>query len=593
MVGRRTKLRVRRGFRKRQRQAKEFGVTTEDTLDRYIFRRLMRLVEVRRFVLGWFGLIIVLSIGVVLQSRALSSHYLSVQPAPGGTFREGIIGTFTNANPLYAQTEVDAAAARLVFSGLFSHDGKGELVPDLAERYEVDPTETVYTVKLKPNLRWHDGQPLTSKDVVFTYASIQNPETKSFLLNSWRDVTVKAVDEYTVTFTLSNSLSSFPHSLTNGIIPEHKLASVEPTQLRSSSFNNQQPIGSGPFSFEAVEVDESLERGNTRVAFEANPNYHGGSPKLDRLIIRTYKNQENLSKALKNAEVDAAIGLDMPPEDINQDTVRSYYIPMAGEVMVFLKNSNEVLADVNVRRALVWGVDRNEVLGSLPYPVLAVDGPLLKSHIGYNPAYAQETNKKAEAAKILDDNGWLRDPETGVRSKNGVKLTFRLYSSANSEFTTVSGNIQKQWRDLGAEVEVVLQPEEELQSTVSGHNYDALLYGISLGADPDVYAYWHSTQGDVRSPTRLNFSEYKSTVADKALEAGRTRSDAQNRAVKYRPFLEAWKNDAPALALYQPQFLYITSDDLSGFEYGVAQTSSDRYSTVTNWQIRKTPQKIQ
>ena len=118
------------------------------------------------------------------------------------------------------------------------------------------------------------------------------------------------------------------------------------------------------------------------------------------------------------------------------------------------------------------------------------------------------------------------------------------------------------------------------------------MYGISVGGDPDVYAYWHGSQGDIRSETRLNLSEYKSAVADKALEAGRTRTDATNRAIKYRAFLEAWQNDYPALALYQQQFLFITSINLSGFNNDFMHTSPDRYADVNQWTIRKTAQTV-
>ncbi len=586
MVSRQAKLRFRRVFRRRKKQAVELGAVTEDNLERYVFRRLMRLVHVKRFVLGWVGLIVVLSIGVVLQTNALSSFYTQNVPVAGGTFREGIVGTFRNANPMYAQSEVDASASRLLFSGLFAHNTEGELVPDLAEKYELDETETIYTVYLKDNIKWHDGAPLTAKDVEFTYKTIQNPEAKSYLQSSWRGVTVKATGERTVTFTLSNSLSGFPHSMTNGIVPEHLLKDVEISQLRSSRFNNQEPIGSGPFKFQAVEVDDDAERGATRVAFQANTEYHGGAPQLERFIIRTYVSEDNLVEAFKNTEVDAMVGLQNVPDEIDQQTIDYYGVPLAGEVMVFFKNSQKVLKDPEVRKALALGVDKGEALKTLSYPVSAVDGPLLKTHVGYDEKYAQITNKKDEAKKILDKAGWKVDPSTLMRVKAKEPLKFRLHSAASSDFAAISAYLQKEWRELGVEVEVVLQSEEDLQASVSGHNYDALMYGILIGADPDVYPYWHSSQGDVRSPTRLNFSEYKSEEADKALEAGRTRSDEANRAVKYRPFLEAWQKDNPALALYQPQFLYVTSDNLSGFEYGVAQTVTDRYITVNKWQIR-------
>ena len=132
------------------------------------------------------------------------------------------------------------------------------------------------------------------------------------------------------------------------------------------------------------------------------------------------------------------------------------------------------------------------------------------------------------------------------------------------------------------------QTPSELQSIIAVHGYDALLYGIEIGSDPDVYPYWASSQADVRSPTRLNFSEYKSPVADSALEAGRTRTDPAIRAIKYKPFLQAWHDDAPAIALYQPRFLYLTRGQIYGFEPTIMNKDINRYANVNNWMIRET-----
>jgi peptide/nickel transport system substrate-binding protein len=521
-----------------------------------------------------------------MQSDALSNHYQKLAPAPGGTYREGIIGTFTNASPLYAQNNVDSSVSKLVFSGLYKYDESGELVPDVAERYELDESETLYTVYLKKDVKWHDGQPLRASDVAFTFSRIQNPEVKSYLFSSWKGVSVAAKDEYTVTFKLPNALSAFPHSLTTGIIPEHILKDVPLNQMRSNSFNNETPIGTGPFTFEAVEVvKESPETSSSKVGLASYVEYHGGTPKLDRFVIRTYNDDDALMNSFKDGEVDGVIGLDIIPEKSNK--YLSYEIPVASQVMVFFKNTQEVLKDPAVRKALVLGIDKNATTSSVPYPLLVVDSPFLRSHIGYNKDLAQVTNKKDEASAMLEQAGWKIDPATGIRAKDGKPLTFKLYGGANSEFTAITGNLQKQWRELGVDVVVVLQGDEELQSTVSSHNYDALLYGISVGPDPDVFAYWHSTQADIRSDTRLNLSEYKSTVADRALEAGRTRSDPQLRTVKYRPFLEAWKNDVPALALYQPRLLYVASDDLKGFDVQLVTTTTDRFTDVQDWSVRQ------
>ncbi len=589
MLKRTTKLRMRRVFRRRRKQAVIIGDSAEQNLEKHIIKRLVRLPNVQRFIAGWIGLLFLISVGLTLQFRALGPKYQTVQARLGGTYTEGIIGTFTNASPLYASSGLDSSVSKLVFSGLLKYDANNKLTGDLADSWTIDPTELIYTVKLKPNLQWHDGKTLTAKDVVFTYHRIQDPETKSHLYPSWLNIKVEAPDDQTIVFTLPNSLSSFPDSLTNGIIPEHVLGAVEPSQLRSNSFNNQNPVGSGPFRFSKVEVvDSKPDEKQTRVALNAFDKYYAGRPGIDTFIIRTYSNETSLTKAFSEKEVNGMVGLASLPDQFASDgDVKELSVPLTGEVLVFFKTTQDVLKDPAIRKALVLATDKKQMFEQLPYPLTAIDEPLLKTHIGYDKALAQVTNQIEEAKKILDTNGWVPDPTTGIRSKNAQKLTFRLVSQNTSEYSSIGSSLQKQWRAIGVDMQVELQSDQDLQSSLSLHNYDALLYGISVGSDPDVFAYWHGSQADVRSPTRLNFSEYKSVIANQALEGGRTRSDPQIRSVKYRPFLEAWRNDAPAVALYQPRFLYVVRSPLYGFDSTSVNTAVDRFAQVEKWKIRE------
>lgn len=592
MIDRTTKLRWRRVLRRRKRRVEALGSTTEQQFEKHLIKRLVRLPKVRRFVLGWVSLLVVLMIGVVLQTQALDDTYKSVQPKPGGIYNEGIVGTFSNANPLFSSNSADSSVSRLVFASLYKYDNDNKLVGDLAQQWTVDSTEKVYTVKLKPNLQWHDGKPLTSKDVLFTYKAIQNPETKSYLYASWQNIKIDAPDSQTIVFTLPNSLSSFPHSLTNGIIPEHILGSVRPSQLRSNSFNNVKPIGSGPFTFTDVEVvGTTAEDHQDRIAMKAYGNYHGGKPKLDAFTIRTYPNERTMIDDYQKKQINAMSGLQSIPDQVKHDgETQEFSVPLTGEVLVFFRTTQDVLKEQAVRRALVLGVDKKQILEQVPYPLNAIDGPLLKTHVAYNKGYQQETGKQQEAKTLLDQAGWVVDPKTGMRSRNGVSLTFRLYAQATSEYASVTGALQKQWRALGVDVKVELQSDQDLQSTLAVHNYDAVLHGISVGSDPDVFAFWHSTQADPRSTTRLNFSEYKSNVSDLALAAGRTRSDPALRSVKYNPFLDAWRKDAPALALYQPRYLYVAREPFDGFVVNEANTAADRFAAVEQWTIRESLQ---
>jgi len=587
MIERTTRMRWRRLFKKRRRQMEDIGVQAEAQVDRLFFRRLNKFIDVRRFVISWVLLFVLLGGGVVAQLRGLQDSYLELAPVAGGTMTEGIVGTYTNGNPLYATDPVDVAVAEIVFSGLFKYDRDNKLAPDLAEKYEVDASELVYTVTLKEGVRWHDGTPFTSQDVVFTYETIQNPDTKSPLLSSWRGVKVTALDTRTVKFTLANSLSSFPYSLTNGIVPQHLLKDITAEQLRSVRFNTIGLIGTGPFKLEQVEVSGlSNEVRSERIVLESNASYFAGAPQLQRYVIKSYKTQAQLAEAMSNQEVQAAAGLSSIPDELQGvERLQEYNIPLTGQVMIFFKNSNEILQDVKVRQALVRAVNQQDIISGLGYPVRQSNAPLLKSHTGYDPALAQAATDVEAAKKLLDEAGWIQ-ADGGVRKKENIPLQFKLYAQNRSEYAYVTQVLQKQWLAVGAKVDVMLQQDGDLQTTVANHGYDALLYGISLGVDPDVYAYWHSSQGDVRSLNRLNLSEYKSTVADKALEAGRSRSDPALRAVKYKPFLEAWRNDAPAMALYQPRFLYVVRSQIHGFSPEELNLATDRYANVHEWKVR-------
>jgi peptide/nickel transport system substrate-binding protein len=583
------KLRLRRIFRRRKRQVEGAGASADDRLERHFIRRLVSLGLVRRFIFGWLLLVSLMIIAVILQVFALDNHYKEKGPVAGGVYREGAIGTFKNANPIYASGTVDSSVSRLVFSGLLKYDRKHRLVGDLAKSWEVDNSEKKYTVHLREGVKWHDGHPLTAEDVVFTVETIQNPDAGSFLNSGWREIKAEAKDETTVVFTLPSVYGAFVHSLTTGILPKHVLQSVPTDQLRSNDFNNVQPVGTGPFKLDAVEViGVSADERTVRVGLSGYDNYHLGSPGISRFVITTFLDDKTLIESYLEKEIDAMVGLSAVPDEIKDDkSTLDYSIPLTAEVMVFFRTSSEVLRDKNVRRALVLGADRPQIIKSIGYPLLFADSPLLPLHIGYKKKYAQKTGNAKQANKILDKAGWKKNPKTGIRQKQGKSLSLKLHAQATDEFSKVGGQLQKQWEALGVEVEVVLQDKEDIQTTTSLHSYDALLSGISIGPDPDVFAYWHSTQADIRAPTRLNLSEYRSPAADEALELGRARTEAKIRAPKYEPFLEAWASDAPALALYQPRLLYIARAPLYGFDVRSAVSAADRYADVHHWMVRE------
>lgn len=586
MVDRTTRLRWRRRIRKHRRQVEEISENAEHGLEVHVYRRFGRLANVWRFTAGWISLLVLVAFGTILQIRAQSHYYQTYKPVPGGTYVEGIIGIFTTASPLYASSAVDQSVSKLIFPGLLKYDRENKLTTDLAESIKADASGKVFTVTLRPNIFWHDGKKMTARDVVFTYQTIKNPDVRSPFFNTWKDIKVTAKDSQTVVFELPNILSTFREALTNGIVPEHILKSVEPSDLRTSKFNTANPVGTGPFKWNKLEVTgNTQETRQEAVGLTANTEYYKQAPKLSNFVIRTFRTESQMIESYKDGELTAMVGLASIPDDVRETSdFHDYYFPIMGSVMVFFKTTKAPFDDVKIRRALVQSVNTNLAIDKLGNHFKAIHGPLLDANLGLDDKITQLQYNKGQAKKYLDEAGWKLG-EDGLRYKDKKPLTFTLYAQSSTDYSSVTSYLQKAWKEIGVKAEVLLQSDTEIQSIISRHDYDALLYGISIGNDPDVFAYWHSSQALPSSPSRLNFSEYKSKEADAALEAGRTRIDPKVRASKYKQFLKIWREDAPALALYQPSFIYVTRGKVYNFAPKSLSSITNRYTNIENWMI--------
>jgi len=585
MQFKRLRRRVKKQFKYQQKQVEHLSAVTEKTIERNLFRRFSRLKPVRRFIFGWTLLMVLLIGCLIAQFQQLSTYYQEVRPVPGGIYSEGIIGSISNVNPIYATSDVDRSLSRLVFAGLLTYDVNGKLANNLASKYEVGENGRVYTVTLKRGLTWHDGKPLTSADVVFTYNTIKDPDARSPLLAGWQNIAVTAQSDYVVTFTLPSTLASFPYNLTTGIVPQHILGKVSAANMRSTDFNTLSPVGAGPFKWHGLQVSgndpSDVEEQVALLPFE---NYTLGKPKLNEFIMRAYASEERLTQAFKSGQLTAAAGLNQLPKDAPKSAQKHDMLLSAG-TYVFFKTTNETLSSVKVRQALVAATQPAQVISGLDFKTRPVTAPLLLGQVAYNKDYAQKTGDVVTAKRLLTEEGWQPGPG-GLLLKNGKPLVFSLIATDTPEYRSVSSELRKQWQSIGVRVDVQLVSATDYGTTLASHDYDATLYGVSVGEDPDVYVYWDGSQADVRSNSRLNLSEWNNATANSALEAGRTRLDNQLRAIKYAPFLQAWQQEAPALGLYQPRFLYITRGPLHGLSDHSITNSISRFNGVENWQIR-------
>lgn len=585
MVSRKTRLKVKRHVKKHKKNFFVFSEFANKQLDRHFFRRWHNMRGASRFTIGWILLLVILIVSVIIQTKMLGNYYLFNSPTAGGIYSEGMVGTFSGCNPIYATTNADLSISKLVFASLLKYDNNNQLVGDLAESWNVDTKGTTYTIKLKSNLLWQDGQPLTADDVVYTFKTIQNPDSKSPLLTNWTGIKIERVDKLTVKFILPTIYSPFAYSLTTGIVPQHILKEIPPAQLRGSTFNTEKPVGAGPFKWKTINIfGVDLSDKTEIIQLVKFDNYHSSSAKLNGISINLYPNVDDLKKALQSNTVIAASGLSLPEDEIKKNQFDYEYSLMTAN-MLFFKTTAPLLSDQKLRQALIKGTNTNLILTNLGYKAASVREPLLKGQLGYDPKLIQQEFNEAEAKNILDADGWVVPNGENYRKKDGQTLVLKLkYDVSNPEYQKIAEEIKKQWSKIGVNVEIT-NDEKQTQKLLDTHDYDILLYGINIGVDPDIYAYWHSSQIDKRLPVHLNLSEYKSRTADLALEAARTRTDAKVRAAKYKAFLEAWKNDVPAIGLYQSRYQVVSNQQIYDIDARLINVPSDRFNNVNKWMV--------
>lgn len=570
----------------------DFFENTNKQLDRHIFRRTHNLHASRRFAIGWMSLMVVMAVGLFVQIRAASSAYLEIVPANGGVFVEGYVGNVKNMNPLYSSNSVDNALTKLMFSSLLTYNEKNELIGDLAEKWTSDEVGKVYTVTLRKDAKWHDGEAVTPEDVVYTYNSIQNAKVQSPLSSSWKGVKVERTGDWDVTFTLPNSYSPFPHLLTNGIVPEHILKDIDPSQLRSSRFNTASPIGSGPFTFRSIDVDKQGDNQTEIVQLSKNDSYYNSVPKLDGFTIKTFKDKQDMQSALNSKDITGAAFVDH--QDNNKEN--EFLFTQTSGLYVFMNNSKPPFDSPQIREAIARATSPGLVSSTLPYATIPVRSPLLVGQVGHNKDYVQKGTDIELANKLLTESGWAWQQGEPYRKKDGKELTVQLVSEKSEDYVKFVEQLQKQWAAVGVKAQVSLEDQDTIATnTLVSKKYDALLYAINIGPDPDVYVYWNSSQAKPDAKPGLNFSLYSSKQADESLEAGRSRTNPSLRAAKYKPFLAAWQKDVPAIGLHQPVFSYSTNIPVYGLQEKTINIPSDHLNNVNQWQIntKKQPQNQQ
>lgn len=533
-------------------------------------------------LLALVGLALILMLlSYQVQSAALCT---AVVPAAGGTFVEGIVGRPLSLNPLLSDPyPVDRQLSGLIFDGLVRMEADGTVAPALAESWATSEDGLTLTFTLQDGLTWHDGEPVTTQDVAFTYGLMQADDFPGpvELRQLWQSVAIEVIDERQIQFSLTQPYAPFIEATARGILPAHLLGDVAAADLPTLAFN-QAPVGTGPFMVQPGQAWQSSDR----LRLTPNPSYWREGTQLSDIEFRFFADADALLAAFRAGEVHAANGL--PPSSMDEvlagDGARLFTSLAPRYTSLFFNLSETGTPAVRakeVRQALAYGLDRNGLVATvLNGQGVVFDGPFLPDTWAARPGLMTAyTYQPDTAAALLDTAGWTAG-EGGPRVREGAPLALRLVALDQPEQRAVAEEVARQWSALGIDAQLTLAADlPALHQLLDSRAFDVALLEIAPAADPDLYDFW-SQEAIVRGQ---NFAAWNNRRASEALEAARQTLPQNERAVYYEAFLRQFDADLPALPLYRHVTSYVLSDTVQQAEIGRLDEPRDRFATLPAW----------
>jgi len=568
---------------------------------------------------------------------AITTHSVLV-PKIGGEYSEALIGQPKYINPLFASTnDIDSDISSLVYSGLFKYDNSKNIVPDLAQDVTIGSDQKTYDIKLKSGLKWSDGEPITTDDILFTFETLQNAEAGSPLIASFQGVRLEKTGDDTVRFTLKTPYAPFLDTLTMGILPEHIWADILPANIRLAKFN-WQPIGSGAWKFDKMVKDNS---GSVQsYTLIPNENYYGKKPFLQSITFKFFNNHNEAVSALRSQNV---LGISFVPHNLKDKVtgknLNNFSIQLPQYTALFFnKSAFSELKDADLRLALNEALDKKTIINeALDGDGLEINSPILPGNLGYNDSI-KKIEFDTEAANKLLDKKWPRiEPEEYFKIRHDQivqslkpaqpaskdsktddtaalpeidenKINDTIRSEMNSEqsfyrklgktdilhitittadtpeYIKTAQEVAKMWQAIGIQTSVnTVASRQIVRDALKDRNYQVLIYGEMIGADPDLYSFWHSSQSEYPG---LNLAKFSDRDADKILEDARVTLDTDARSKLYQKFQDILAKELPAVFLYSPTYIMSVSKDIKGIDVSNLVSPQDRFNNINDWYIK-------
>ncbi|MFH1907547.1 MAG: peptide ABC transporter substrate-binding protein [Chloroflexota bacterium] len=542
--------------------------------------------------LRWQILVVILTlvvVGILLLTQQPGLNPILPQAASGGIYTEGLVGSFGRLNPILdLNNPADRDIDRLLFSALFKFDSRGVPQADLAESWGVTPDGTIYNVTIRAEAVWHDGQPVTTQDVLFTLSLLRSQYSAypADVRALWDEVEVTLLSDKTIKFKLAEPFVPFLDYLTFGVLPKHLLENVPADQIANADFNLK-PVGSGPYRFDRLVVENSQITG---VVLAGSENYYGKSPFVQQIVFRYYPTAQAAMDAYQQGEV---LGLSQVTTDIlpaalieKNLALYSSRLPKMSIILFNLKNTEVAFfQEKNVRRALMLGLNRQWMVDTyLHSQAIVADSPILPGTWAYYAGVPHIDYDPDAAIALLKAESYVLPADGTLRAKDSQQLAFTLLYPDDELHAKLAQSIQRDWAIIGVQVNLqAVSFDSLLNDYLIPRDYQAALVELDLSRspDPDPYPFWHQSE----ATGGQNYSQWDNRTASEYLEQARVLVDMDIRARLYRNFQSIFAKELPALPLYYPVYTYGVDVRMRGVQLPPLFETSDRFNNVSDWYL--------
>ena len=484
-------------------------------------------------------------------------------------------------NPLVSNTQYDGYVNTLVYDSLLKLNSKIELEPSMAEKYEITDEGKKLVFKLKSGIKFHDGNPVTSKDVKFTLESLANPKYEGDLASYVQSITgfkefhegkatelkgIVCPDDNTIEINFDTPYSPALINIgTLGILPAHIWGKIDIDKWGENNEFVSKPVGSGPYKFDSFKVGEFAK-------LVANEEYHNGAPKIKNFVFKVV-NEETSSAELINGSIDLAELSNIKSDDaktLNEKGIEVLKYPNSKIQYMGFNLRNKTLQDVKLRTAIAYGIDREALVnGLLEGNGVVINTPMVPSLWSYPKEGLVEYKFDVEKAKaLLKEAGYEDTNGNGIVDKGGKDLELTLTVPTGDTVREKTGTIiQDNLSKIGIKVNIeAMEFKAVMQKVVGNHEFEMYLMGNTLEADPDPTPNWYSTQAtDEKGVFGWNIAGFKSKEADNLMDLNRKATVLEERAKILNDFGKLLNKELPWIPLYASDIVKAYNKNLKNY----------------------------